>query len=540
MIDIDVGFWTMWAIIILTVTSFAWLCVRAKSPHVRIGWILAALIVSVIPALGRQITLPDSLGAVKSQIAKATDNETPVAGIDTPRQQSAIPKVSGVTNATKPVQNHETSFPYVSALVTLWISVALVLMIRTIIAATVGQRILKNAVTVGDSNLLRADVQTPMVAGFPKAYVIVPHDWPGDLSKEDADAVIHHEESHLKSRHISLRIFAEIARSWMWFSPASWALVRRLDEAFEQSADFDAIERGASAKGLARALVTLAGRMTGPTERFAIGAVHPGLRLEERIKKLKEHKLMKKQPHKTTIALIAVAAVAASAGAWTLTAQSARTVRSADFGLKLGAMWTYDVNSVWDDNQGYAGESSNTLTETAESFVDVQGKKAIELVVKTTAFPGFEYRYMSQTDTALLEYYPLSDDMPGIDQSISANPVVKLQAAKGESWSWNEPFRGIMAQDSGAESDSGTSKVEMGTHKSATIISTNAKVTVPAGTYTAIHIRTQSESDTWGDITIDSWYAPGVGLVKSVSKTFHRGEHFRTDERALTSFTPGK
>jgi hypothetical protein len=68
----------------------------------------------------------------------------------------------------------------------------------------------------------------------------------------------------------------------------------------------------------------------------------------------------------------------------------------------------------------------------------------------------------------------------------------------------------------------------------AEIVATNEKVTVPAGTFAAVHVRVASADGGMARLTRDLWFAPGVGLVREQ----HRDAE-QTIERELVAFAPG-
>lgn len=535
----DLSFWGLWAAVIIAATTLAWLFGRSKSPQIQIAWVVAALAVSLMPPLGRQITLPRTIRSVP--IAAGPALERP------PAPEASSPVAPAPSPAPEP-----QSIPWLQGLIALWLAGTVAFTARAVRSILVAQRFVRHAKKPEDG-MAHADISAPLVAGLPRAHIILPADWPCGLSEQESAAVLNHEEAHVSGRHVLLRTLAEFALAWMWFSPAAWALIRRLDESLEEAADMRAVEQGASAKGLARALVQLADRQVGPIPRFAISSARSGSALEERIKRLKDPTQMTKKARKTATAAVALTALTASAAALTL---SANDVTTFDYALEPGNVWEYKTTTMQERRRAPAGgaavapsapagggtavkaprpaaaagapiSTTRTSREYAKRKVDVQSGAAVEIEIDYEGVSRKLYRYVQQAPKAILEYGRSSLSGPGIDRVNAPSRVLPLPIVEGDSWKWVAPYRG---QTSGAGlTDEERKRLE--TRYQATVVATAAPVSVPAGTYKAVHLRTESESDAWGKATTDSWYVNGIGLVKTVTKM-----DGSTSERVLTSF----
>src|SRR5690606_30419426 len=156
---------------------------------------------------------------------------------------------------------------------------------------------------------------SPYVVGIVKPRIAMPEVWLETLTEDEISAVMAHETAHINAKHIWGRVGAELASSWMWFSPASWMLSRKVAEVQEIAADADAIESGAERRDLASALVKLAEASITRTPRLSQGAVTPGKLIEQRLKRLLEDKPMKEKLNKTVVvSVITGATVMASMG----------------------------------------------------------------------------------------------------------------------------------------------------------------------------------------------------------------------------------
>jgi hypothetical protein len=214
---------------------------------------------------------------------------------------------------------------------------------------------------------------------------------------------------------------------------------------------------------------------------------------------------------RTALALAALAA---------LTVCSTAPVKP-DFGLKVGNVWTYAQTS--DGN-------NVTIKETAIRFVEVK-PHVHALEIKAEYSGGYEgYLYRGQDEHGFLSYHNSAMRGPGVDGHSAPILLAKMPFTKGLAWTWSEPFRG---QTAGNVTQRDLER--MTTHKSAKIVSDNAEITVPAGTYRTVHVRVLAESEAGGARTEDQWFAFGVGLVKTSYTT-----DGRTTDRVLMAFTPGK
>jgi hypothetical protein len=175
-----------------------------------------------------------------------------------------------------------------------------------------------------------------------------------------------------------------------------------------------------------------------------------------------------------------------------------------DFGLEKGNVWVYSQKS--DGNE-------STIKKSGTGFVKVGERQALE--IKCEYSGGYVgYDYLGQDERGLLSYFNSQMQGPGVDVGTPPVVLVQLPFNKGLTWSWIQPFRGQTAGDvTAADID------RMKSFESAIIVSDSEEVKVAAGTFKAIHVRTTSQRDGEPATVRDAWYAPRVGLVKSVTVT---------------------
>lgn len=64
------------------------------------------------------------------------------------------------------------------------------------------------------------------------------------LSREELEAVVAHESSHIRHRHSAERIVMETMKALLWWNPFVWIAARRLTEVEEYEADHDVLQGG--------------------------------------------------------------------------------------------------------------------------------------------------------------------------------------------------------------------------------------------------------------------------------------------------------
>lgn len=103
-----------------------------------------------------------------------------------------------------------------------------------------------------------AAVATPQVLGLWRPMLLVPPDFADRLADDEREAVLLHELVHLQRGDFGWNLLQRLVLALLWFHPVAWALYRRVSRERELCCDALAVRHGASATGLARALVQLA------------------------------------------------------------------------------------------------------------------------------------------------------------------------------------------------------------------------------------------------------------------------------------------
>jgi beta-lactamase regulating signal transducer with metallopeptidase domain len=117
-----------------------------------------------------------------------------------------------------------------------------------------------------------ADVTTPQIIGAWRPILLIPRDLACNLSMAQWEAVLLHELAHVQRRDFGWNLLQRLQLSLLWFHPAAWALYRRVSREREGCCDALAVSHGASATGLAQALVCLAESRASPSLGMAISS----------------------------------------------------------------------------------------------------------------------------------------------------------------------------------------------------------------------------------------------------------------------------
>jgi beta-lactamase regulating signal transducer with metallopeptidase domain len=119
-------------------------------------------------------------------------------------------------------------------------------------------------------NVLVADVTTPQIVGWWRPVLLAPHDLARSLSNVECEAVLLHELAHVRRGDFGWNLLQRAQLALLWFHPAAWALYGHVSREREACCDALAVRHGASATGLAQALVRLAENRVRPGFGMAV------------------------------------------------------------------------------------------------------------------------------------------------------------------------------------------------------------------------------------------------------------------------------
>lgn len=118
--------------------------------------------------------------------------------------------------------------------------------------------------------VLLGDVATPQIVGWRRPVLLAPRDLVRSLSNVECEAVLLHELAHVRRGDFGWNLLQRFQLALLWFHPAAWALYGHMSREREACCDALAVRHGASATGLAHALVRLAENRTRPGVSMAV------------------------------------------------------------------------------------------------------------------------------------------------------------------------------------------------------------------------------------------------------------------------------
>ncbi len=183
-----------------------------------------------------------------------------------------------------------------------------VLLSRLVIGA-LRARILLRRAELREGRLTSDTCSVPVTVGWFHPRVILPPAWHG-WSEAQLDAVLTHENEHVRRRDPLVQSLALVNRAVFWFHPLAWWIERQLSVLAEEACDAAVLARGHDPFEYSEYLMDLARAMqqAGARLNFA-GLTMPGASLPRRIRRILEDAPAPRLSH-ARAACIAVACVA--------------------------------------------------------------------------------------------------------------------------------------------------------------------------------------------------------------------------------------
>ena len=194
-------------------------------------------------------------------------------------------------------------------LIGLYCLVACALLVRLAIGTVQARRLYRGAVRrAGRATSVRC--ATPISVGWWSPVLILPDGWER-WSSGHLDAVLTHEQEHLRRRDPLIQWFALLNRAILWFHPLAWWLARRLSTLAEEACDAAVLRAGHSPQDYADYLIDMAHAVSRHGRRLNVaGMAMPGSGLPARIRHILEDRSM--TPRSRTQALCTLAFCATS------------------------------------------------------------------------------------------------------------------------------------------------------------------------------------------------------------------------------------
>jgi TonB family protein len=132
-------------------------------------------------------------------------------------------------------------FNWVRAALTIYVFVALALLLRLCFGLAMSLRLLRTSRATGQAaegiEIRESErVATPVALGIAQSSIVLPADW-RQWSKAKLDSVLAHERSHIRRRDPAVQLVSAIHRALLWHSPLSWFLHRRIVRTAEEACD---------------------------------------------------------------------------------------------------------------------------------------------------------------------------------------------------------------------------------------------------------------------------------------------------------------
>jgi hypothetical protein len=120
------------------------------------------------------------------------------------------------------------------------------------------RRLARERIGISIAQVYLANVVSPQVTGVRHPQLLLPQDARIALSSTEWEAVLLHELSHVRRGDYGWNLLQRVMLGFIWFHPAAWLLYGHISREREICCDAMAVQHGASAVGLARALIHLA------------------------------------------------------------------------------------------------------------------------------------------------------------------------------------------------------------------------------------------------------------------------------------------
>jgi multidrug efflux system membrane fusion protein len=214
------------SILILSGALLLW-ALRVKDPAVRLAAWTAMLFGSLaLPALTA------ALPKVPLITMRAAPQPVETAIVPDETTPAPVPVGSRQRIATPPRR-----FDWAIAAVTIYVCVALTLLLRLCVGLAMSLRLLGTSRATDEIQVRESDqVATPVTLGIVRPAIVLPGDW-RQWDRAKLDAVLAHERSHVRRRDPVLQLLSAIHRALLWHSPLSWFLHQRIVRAGEEASD---------------------------------------------------------------------------------------------------------------------------------------------------------------------------------------------------------------------------------------------------------------------------------------------------------------
>lgn len=139
-------------------------------------------------------------------------------------------------------------------------AVALVFVVRLMAGCWLIRRLVRASTAIDAARALyeSASIVVPLTAGWIRPKILLPSGWQA-WDKQKLEAVMAHEEQHVRRRDSLVALLAAFNRSIFWFHPLAWWIERKLSLLAEQACDDACLRRLGDRHCYVRLLIEMAG-----------------------------------------------------------------------------------------------------------------------------------------------------------------------------------------------------------------------------------------------------------------------------------------
>ena len=151
----------------------------------------------------------------------------------------------------------------------LYFVVAMVLLVRLFVGCWLIRRLVRASAPIDDARALyeSASIVVPLTAGWIRPKILLPTGWQ-DWDHEKMEAVLAHEEQHVRRHDSMIALLAAVNRSIFWFHPLAWWMERKLALLAEQACDEACLRELGDRNRYASLLVEMAGAVEAAKGRM--------------------------------------------------------------------------------------------------------------------------------------------------------------------------------------------------------------------------------------------------------------------------------
>ena len=327
----------------------AWLLRHGPANHRHAVWVLALIASAALPIVSTCTVTSQRTTTLAFTVPAPTQQGEPAPS------QNATRMASSAGPLSRTIAYKQTTATALALAYLLLLSFCLAKLLRALILTALMRR--RSAVAI-QSPVLRqvwtrcaesfglSDIQlvtsarilTPAAAGFLRKVIILPETLLRSTNEEELTTAIGHEMAHLARRDFALNVLYQLLYVPISFHPASWLILRSIEETREMACDEFVTDRVLDSCVYARSLVSFAAAAINavPKPSYLLG-VFDGNILERRVHRLLHRPAVDLKRARIRLASSLTAMVLCSIGTSGI-AVKAHAQNSADVEAKLKAL----------------------------------------------------------------------------------------------------------------------------------------------------------------------------------------------------------